>query len=125
MGGSDMHKNQECKSDRPLSGSAAYERLLEIILNDSDEIDMQALKACRLQMMQTRRKEAVCEANDLLRKADRPVSRNDMLIAMNRAIMAEVKAFESSKTPDDAVMLMAIVVCDAMLKNGPLSEEDD
>ena len=51
--------------------------------------------------------------------------RRDMLIAMGVAIMNEVKVFETAKTQENAISLMAIVVCDAMLKNGPLSEEDD
>ena len=48
-----------------------------------------------------------------------------MLIAMGVAIMNEVKVFEAAKTQENAANLMAIVVCDAMLKNGPLSEEDE
>ena len=117
MGVSDMRENQ--------SFSSAYDRLLEIIFDDKENIDMEAIKACRMQMLQSRKKAAVREANDLLKKARHAVCRRDMLIAMNKAIMNEVKAFEASKTQENAVSLMVIVICDAMLKNGPLSEGDD
>ena len=113
-----MHDNQN-------SAASAYDRLLEIIFDESDNVDVEAIKACRHQMLQSRRKAAIREANDMIKKAGHAVSCRDMLVAMGTAIMNEVKAFEASKTQDNAISLMAIVVCDAMLKNGPLGEEDE
>ena len=107
------------------NSTSAYDRLLEIIFDDDENIDVEAIKACRLQMIQSRRKAAIREANEMLKKAGHAVCRRDMLIAMGVAIMNEVKVFETAKTQENAISLMAIVVCDAMLKNGPLSEEDD
>ena len=105
--------------------SSAYDRLLEIIFGDNENVDVEAIKACRIQMLQSRRKAAIHEANDMLKRSGHAVCRRDMLIAMGAAIMNEVKTFETAKTQENAISLMAIVVCDAMLKNGPLSEEDD
>lgn len=105
--------------------SSAYDRLLEIIFGNNENVDVEAIKACRIQMLQSRRKAAIREANDMLRRSGHAVCRRDMLIAMGAAIMNEVKTFETAKTQENAVSLMAIVVCDAMLKNGPLREEDD
>ena len=105
--------------------SSAYDRLLEIIFDDNENVDVEAIKACRIRMLQSRRKAAIHEANDMLKRSGHAVCRRDMLIAMGAAIMNEVKTFEATKTQENAISLMAIVVCDAMLKNGPLSEEDD
>ena len=107
------------------SPASAYDRLLEIIFGGDENVDMETIKACRIRMIQSRRKAAIREANDMLKHSGHAVCRRDMLIAMGAAIMNEVKAFEAAKTQENAVNLMAIVVCDAMLKNGPLSEEDD
>ena len=105
--------------------SSAYDRLLEIIFGNNENVDVEAIKACRIRMFQSRRKAAIHEANDMLKRSGHAVCRRDMLIAMGAAIMNEVKTFEATKTQENAISLMAIVVCDAMLKNGPLSEEDD
>lgn len=113
-----MHDNQN-------SAASAYDRLLEIIFDDSDNVNVEAIKACRHQMQKSRRKAAICEANDMVQKVRHAVSCHDMLVAMDTAIMNQVKTFEASKTQENALGLMAIVICDAMLKNGPLSEEDD
>ena len=107
------------------SPASAYDRLLEIIFGDDENVDVEAIKACRIKMLQSRRKTAIREANDMLKHSGHAVCRCDMLIAMGAAIMNEVKTFEAAKTQENAISLMAIVVCDAMLKNGPLSEEDD
>ncbi len=107
------------------SFSSACDRILEIIFDDKENIDMEVIKACRLQMLRSRMNAAVREANEMLKKVRHAICRRDMLIAMNTAIMDKVKAFENSKTQENAVSLMAIVICDAMLKNGPLSEGDD
>ena len=109
----------------PDTAASAYDRLLEIIFDDSEAVDVEAIKACRLQVLQSRRKAAIREANDMLKRAGRAVCRQDMLVAMSNAIMHEVKRYEAAKTQENAVSLMAIVVCDAMLKNGPLCEEDE
>ena len=114
-----MHTNQKNKTD------SAYDRLMEMIFDDDETVDVEAIKACRIQMLQSRRKAAIHEANDMLKRSGHAVCRRDMLIAMGAAIMNEVKTFEATKTQENAISLMAIVVCDAMLKNGPLSEEDD
>ena len=105
--------------------AAAYNRLLEIIFGDDETVDVEAIKACRLHMLQSRRKAAIHEANDMLKHSGHAVCRHDMLVAMSAAIMNKVKTFEAAKTQENAVSFMAIVVCDAMLKDGPLSEEDD
>ena len=41
------------------NSSSAYDRLLEIIFGDNENIDVEAIKACRLQMIQSRRKAAM------------------------------------------------------------------
>ena len=51
------------------NSSSAYDRLLEIIFDDNENIDVEAIKACRLQMIQSRRKAAIREANEMLKKA--------------------------------------------------------
>ena len=107
------------------AAALAYDRLLDIIFDDSENVDVEAIKACRQKMLQSRRKTAIRDANDKLKHSGHAVCRNDMLLAMNAAIMEEVKRYEASKTQDNAVRLMAIVVCDAMLKNGPLCEEEE
>ncbi len=64
------------------------------------------------------------KAKAMLRQANRPVCRRDMIVAMDMAIMRQVKNFETMETPPEAAELVALVICKNMLMDGPLHEED-
>ena len=104
--------------------SSAYDRLLEIIFGNNENVDVEAIKACRIRMLHSRRKAAIHEANDMLKRSGHAVCRRDMLIAIGTAIMNEVKTFETAKTQENAISHMALDGRDPMLKNGTRSEEE-
>jgi hypothetical protein len=47
-----------------------------------------------------------------------------MLMAMEMAIMRQVKNFETMETPPEAAELVALVICKNLLMDGPLHGED-
>ena len=67
---------------------------------------------------------ALKKARALLRQMNRPVCRHDMLMAMEMAIMRQVKNFETMETPPEAAELVALVICKNLLMDGPLHGED-
>ena len=103
---------------------ASSERLLKSLLGDMDqeeyEDDMSRSADRRRKQMETGLK----KAKAMLRQVNRPVCRRDMIVAMDMAIMRQVKNFETMETPPEAAELVALVICKNMLMAGPLHEED-
>ena len=103
---------------------ASSERLLKSLLGDMDQEEyedyMSRSAERRRKQMETRLK----KAKAMLRQVNRPVCRRDMIVAMDMAIMRQVKNFETMETPPEAAELVALVICKNMLMDGPLHEED-
>ena len=103
---------------------ASNERLLKALLGDMDqeeyEDDISHSAERRRKQMETGLK----KAKAMLRQVNRPVCRRDMIVAMDMAIMRQVKNFETMETPPEAAELVALVICKNMLMDGPLHEED-
>ncbi|MBQ6507684.1 MAG: hypothetical protein IJI08_10245 [Clostridia bacterium] len=101
---------------------AATERLYNAIFGDMDEEELKDYQARRNERFRQQRENALKKARALLRQMNRPVCRRDMLMAMEMAIMHQVKSFETMQTPPEAAELVALVICKNMLMDGPLHE---
>ena len=103
---------------------ASSERLLKSLLGDMDQEEyedyMSRSAERRRKQMETRLK----KAKAMLRQVNRPVCRRDMIVAMDMAIMRQVKNFETMETPPEAAELVALVICKNILMDGPLHEGD-
>ena len=102
---------------------AGIEGLMKSLCGGLDPEEMADLKQQRLARMRARREKAAKEAQALLRKANRPVRRRDMLNAMDTAIMTQVDSFEEKANTTNALLLLATVICRNILTDGPLHEE--
>ena len=103
---------------------AGIERLMKAVYGDIDPEEMAYLKAQRLERIRVRREKATKDAQKMLRQANRPVCRRDMLTAMDTAIMARVSAFEKKSDMANAALLLATIICKNILTDGPLHEGD-
>ena len=91
-------------------------------LGELDEEEEADIAARREKKQLERREAAVRSAQALLRQANRPVKRRDMLNAMEDAIRGWVAAFEKHAEIRTAVMLLAMVICKNILADGPLKD---
>lgn len=103
---------------------AANERLLKAILGDMDQEEYEDYMARSAERSRKQRDAALKKARAMLRQMNRPVCRRDMIMAMDMAIMRQVKNFETMETPPEAAELVALVICKNMLMDGPLHEGD-
>ena len=99
-----------------------YENTARAFLGELDEEEEADIAVRREKKQLDRRKAAVRSAQALLRQANRPVNRNDMLAAMEDTIMGWVAAFERNAEIPTAVMLLAMVICKNILLDGALKE---
>ena len=104
--------------------TAANGRLLKTIFGDMDQEEYEDYQAQRAERFRQKRETALKKARALLRQMNRPVCRHDMLMAMEMAIMRQVKNFETMETPPEAAELVALVICKNLLMDGPLHGED-
>ena len=103
---------------------AANERLLKAILGDMDQEEYEDYMARSAERSRKQRDAALKKARAMLRQMNRPVCRRDMIMAMDMAIMRQVKNFETMETPPEAAELVALVICKNMLMDRPLHEGD-
>ena len=99
-----------------------YENTARAFLGELDEEEEADIAARREKKQLERREAAVRSAQALLRQANRPVKRRDMLNAMEDAIRGWVAAFEKHAEIRTAVMLLAMVICKNILADGPSKE---
>lgn len=99
-----------------------YETTARAFLGELDEEEAADIAARREKKQLERREAAVRSAQALLRQANRPVKRRDMLNAMEDAIRGWVAAFEKHAEIRTAVMLLAMVICKNILADGPLKD---
>ncbi len=99
-----------------------YETTARAFLGELDEEEEADIAARREKKQLERREAAVRSAQALLRQANRPVKRRDMLNAMEDAIRGWVAAFEKHAEIRTAVMLLAMVICKNILADGPLKD---
>ena len=99
-----------------------YETTARAFLGELDEEEEADIAARREKKQLERREATVRSAQALLRQANRPVKRRDMLNAMEDAIRGWVAAFEKHAEIRTAVMLLAMVICKNILADGPLKD---
>lgn len=102
---------------------AETERILKSLLGDMDQEEYEDYMARTTQRKLTQKDAALKSAQAMLRQAQRPVCRRDMLRAMEMAVMRQVSNFDRMSTLPEAVSLVATVICLNLLKDGPLHEE--
>ena len=102
---------------------AETERILKSLLGDMDQEEYEDYMARTTQRKLAQKDAALKSAQAMLRQAQRPVSRRDMLRAMEMAVMRQVSNFDRMSTLPEAVSLVATVICLNILKDGPLHEE--
>ena len=99
------------------------ERFLNAVLGGMDQDEYEDMIARNAERRKAQKDAALKSARAILRQANRPVRRRDMLSAMEDAVMRHVSNFERMSTVPQAVSLIATVICLNMLKDGPLHEE--
>ncbi len=102
---------------------AETERILKSLLGDMDQEEYEDYMARTTQRKLAQKDAALKSAQAMLRQAQRPVCRRDMLRAMEMAVMRQVSNFDRMSTLPEAVSLVATVICLNLLKDGPLHEE--
>ena len=103
--------------------NAGMERFLNAVLGGMDQDEYEDMIARNAERRKAQKGAALKSARAILRQANRPVRRRDMLSAMEDAVMRHVSNFERMSTVPQAVSLIATVICLNMLKDGPLHEE--
>ena len=103
--------------------NAGMERFLNAVLGGMDQDEYEDMIARNAERRKAQKDAALKSARAMLRQANRPVRRRDMLSAMEDAVMRQVSNFEHMSTVPQAVSLIATVICLNMLKDGPLHEE--
>ena len=103
---------------------ASSERLLKALLGDMDQEEYEDYISRSAERRRKQMENGLKKAKAMLRQVNRPVCRRDMIVAMDMAIMRQVKNFETMETPPEAAELVALVICKNMLLDGPLHEED-
>ena len=103
--------------------NAGMERFLNAVLGGMDQDEYEDMIARNAERRKAQKDAALKSARTMLRQANRPVRRRDMLSAMEDAVMRQVSNFERMSTVPQAVSLIATVICLNMLKDGPLHEE--
>ena len=103
---------------------AANERMLKAIFGDMDQEEYEDYISRSAERRRKQMETGLKKAKAMLRQVNRPVCRRDMIVAMDMAIMRQVKNFETMETPPEAAELVALVICKNMLMDGPLHEED-
>ena len=103
---------------------ASSERLLKALLGDMDQEEYEDYMSRSAERRRKQMETGLKKAKAMLRQVNRPVCRRDMIVAMDMAIMRQVKNFETMETPPEAAELVALVICKNMLMDGPLHEED-
>ena len=103
---------------------ASSERLLKALLGDMDQEEYEDYMSRSAERRRKQMETGLKKAKAMLRQMNRPVCRRDMIVAMDMAIMRQVKNFETMETPPEAAELVALVICKNMLMDGPLHEED-
>ena len=103
--------------------NAGMERFLNAVLGGMDQDEYEDMIARNAERRKAQKDAALKSARAMLRQANRPVRRHDMLAAMEDAVMRQVSNFERMSTVPQAVSLIATVICLNMLKDGPLHEE--
>ena len=103
---------------------ASSERLLKALLGDMDQEEYEDYVSRSVERRRKQMETGLKKAKAMLRQVNRPVCRRDMIVAMDMAIMRQVKNFETMETPPEAAELVALVICKNMLMDGPLHEED-
>ena len=103
---------------------ASSERLLKALLGDMDQEEYEDYMSRSAERRRKQMETGLKKAKAMLRQVNRPVCRRDMIVAMDMAIMRQVKNFETMETPPEAAELVALVICKNMLLDGPLHEED-
>ena len=98
------------------------EKIAKAFFGDLDPEEMADFAAQHRERRLLRKQKALKNAQDLLRQAQRPVRRQDMLNAMENAILTQVANYEKVDSITNAVTLVAIVICKNMLLDGPLHE---
>ena len=103
---------------------ASSERLLKALLGDMDQEEYEDYMSRSAERRRKQMETGLKKAKAMLRQVNRPVCRRDMIVAMDMAIMRQVKNFETMETPPEAAELVALVICKNILMDGPLHEED-
>ena len=99
------------------------ERVMNELVGGLDPEERADMEERRREQMRSRREKAVKRAKALLRKAERPVRREDMLGAMEKAILERTEEFEKLEDWKNAVLLLGTIFCRNILIDGPLHEE--
>lgn len=122
---SNEHNCNDCPYPKSSVGHETdMEQLLKSLLGNIDSEEMADLVARSYERRIVRKDTALKNAQAILRKAQRPVRRQDMLIAMELAIMDRVCIFEKNADIGNSILLFATIICKNMLTDGPLHEED-
>ena len=103
---------------------ASSEQLLKSLLGDMDQEEYEDYMTRSAERRRKQMETGLKKAKAMLRQVNRPVCRRDMIVAMDMAIMRQVKNFETMETPPEAAELVALVICKNILMDGPLHEED-
>lgn len=102
---------------------AGMERMYKALFGDMDDEERADFTA-RVRAKRNARKDAsLKKARALLKAAQHPVRRQDMILAMDEAIMHAVTNYERLGSIANAMSLVATVICRNMLLDGPLHEE--
>lgn len=104
--------------------NAGMERFLNAVLGGMDQDEYEDMIARNAERRKAQKDAAMKSARAMLRQANRPVHRRDMLAAMEDAVMRQVSNYDRMSTVPQAVSLVATVICLNMLLDGPLHEGD-
>ncbi len=103
--------------------NAGMERLLKTMLGGMDQEEYEDMITRSVERRKAQKDAALKSAKAMLRQANRPMYRRDLLVAMEEAVMHQVANFDRMSTVPQAASLVATVICMNLLKDGPLHEE--
>ena len=106
----------------PMTREEKLEQLLTAFCGGLDREERADLEMMEITKNQIRKDKAVSRAKKLLRNANHPVTRKDMLSAMDAFILICVDHFTKDVNKDSAIMLLSAVICKNILTDGPLHE---
>lgn len=113
---------EEEKRIDPDQEDPTEKELMDLYFGATPE-EIEEDKRRRKEILRRRCKECTGFAQRMLQRGNRPISRKDLLTAMEFAIQDRAGKWERRKSMPNTVLLVATVICRNILLDGPLHEE--
>ena len=103
-----------------------FERLLVAVYGDDITRDeLMSYHKKHAERIQARKLDAIRSACEKIQETGRPICLRDMQAAIENAIMKAVKAYTDADTQENAVQLLALLLCRKAVYDGAAFEGDD